>query len=220
MCDKSPENQEPTHETKVHGFKTFIGEHKDSIDTIVKITGICVALITLILIKCQIDGISKQNNAIWYSNRPILRILPIKPATDLHLFSQNIVPLPDSTLRYVLNLTIENVGYTPASFDTVFYEAVDERGLYSNTDSQEGIILPPEDKIVKSVALYLSIPQSSIFRFNISYSWEKSNDIFDVFNYEKYYVAKYINDSWRIKLLSRKEYSSRKADYFGENKKN
>ena len=193
MCDKASENQEISNEAKTGTFKISFGKYKDSIDTIVKIIGIGVALTTLILIKCQIDGITKQNKAIWYSNRPILRILPIKPDKDLMLSTKNVNPFPDSTSKYELKLTIENVGNTPASFGSVYYEAVHEKVEMSDTVNHDGIILPPKDRLAEIAILRLSINKSTIFKFHISYFWEKSVDRSEIFNYKRYYLVKYLN---------------------------
>jgi len=187
------------------------------IDIKLKIAGVVLALATLAIFYCQFRGLRDQTKAVWYSNRPALRIHPIEAEKDIQPYT-GVVKTPvrsfsDSTLFSLLTFTIENEGNSPALIDAIYYELARENTLMSDTVSYCVLPVSPNDVVAETMKLLLRKDKRSIFAITIVYDWEKPAGMNDKFRLNKYFIAYYAEDSWHVRILSSAQYSVERANF-------
>jgi len=187
------------------------------IDIRLKIVGTVLALATLAIFYCQFRGLRDQTKAIWYSNRPALRIHPIEAEKDIRPYT-GVVKSPvgsfsDSTLFSLLTFTIENEGNSPALIDTIYYELARQNTLMSDTVSYCVLPLSPKDVVAETMKLLLRKDRRSIFAITIVYDWEKPVATNEKFRLDKYFIAYHAEDCWHVNILSSEQYRAEKEEF-------
>ena len=132
-------------QTEEQMWLKWIRKYKDAIEIASFIVGVTVALASLWYMQAQLDQLvandevaseqtsllSEQVQAMWYGNRPILRISAFDARKDVIRYSEPwIVGIIDTLPRadtihdvsklYSLHYKIENVGPSPAIIDTIY----------------------------------------------------------------------------------------------------
>ncbi len=228
MTGQSSEEQNEVRETKtpksvarikakLQRLHLWIEKYHRSLDLAIKIVGVVAAVAAAIFVLCQIDQITRQTKAIWYSNRPVLRIAPIDPSRDIQPFKGEITrsggTFFDSTHYSKLSFTIENVGNTPASVDKIYYELVTRDTVVCHTSSYGDLPSLPKDRAVAPMYLLLPKGETNIFKIEITYNWERPVDVDEKFILEKHFVADYAQESWQLKILSSEQYRAEKEQF-------
>jgi len=228
MSSQSSEDQNEVLETKtpksvarikakLQKLHLWIEKYHRSLDLAIKIVGVAAAVAAAVFVLCQIHQMRRQTKAIWYANRPALRIHPIDAQKDIQPYG-GIVKTPmgsfsDSTLFFELTTSIENAGNSPALIDTIYYELADQDAVISDTASYCVLPLSPKDVVAETMKLLLRKDKRSIFAITIVYYWEKRADKNDNFRLNKYFIAYYAEDSWHVRILSSAQYSLERANF-------
>jgi len=227
MTGQSSEEQNEVRETKtpksvarikakLQRLHLWIEKYHRSLDLAIKIVGVAAAVVGAVFVLRQIDQITRQTKAIWYANRPVLKIAPIHPSRDIQAFTGEIErsggTFFDSTHYSKLSFTIENVGKTPASVDKICYELATRDTIIRDTSSHGDLASLPEDRAVAPMYLLLTKGQTNIFEIRIVYNWEKPVDLDEKFTVKKYFLADYANRSWQVKILSSEQYRAEKEE--------
>lgn len=202
-------------------FNDWAERYKPSIE----VAAVIVALLALLFIYFQIDGINEQtkaivaqnevirdqNEAIWFGFRPILGIKKITATSDILPYDSSLEirkALKGVGLgEYVFYYTIENLGQSYAILD--FFSA---RLITEEHDTQDSIethqIISPQESIVESIILPLLKSGENVLKLNYKFKWERGKNEFERFEFEKFYLFAFEKESWRSRILSKVEFDS------------
>lgn len=190
---------------------------------IIELLAVAAALITLYIIYDQTKEIANQtgaiveqnkvmnerNKAIWYSYRPIIRIKPINPNRDIvaqDSSDSRFVYISEDSIGYFdFHFSTENIGQSYALIDTVGYALMNSLLSDSLTVGLFRVQAPGE-LIVDNVFITLKKTGTNTLRLFYVFKWEKPDNLFERFEFIKYYLIRNEDNVWRVNVLSKLEY--------------
>ena len=207
----------------------WAGTYKPSIE----LAAVVVALLTVLFIYLQVDGINKQtmaivdqnkairdqNEAIWSAQRPVLNISDADARKDIVSF-KGLVDYGDSTwsdssIFYFLNYKLENGGNSHALIASKIYQLYSEDHSSFDTTLNLRLTIPPQKSFAMKIPLPFRIDRLNVIRVTVTYDWQRRPYAFDSSSFpyklDKYYRVSHEDNHWRLHFLSENEYLELKS---------
>lgn len=154
------------------------------------------------VITTQTSLLAKQVEAIWYNNRPILRIRPTDPKKDITEFIYH-----DTAAFHVLHVTVENVGPTPAIIRSVHTQVVYDVGSFADTTTFMDLMLSPTDRQSMELAAPLLLDRENYLKMVVTYSWDRADAPEEKFLVPKYFKIYHRDAMWHIYKLDAEKFN-------------
>ncbi|GEM_PF-3904563 len=178
---------------------------KDIIGLVLLTGGITTGLFTLCAIRDQVNTAMKQTEAVWYSNRPLLKLDAFDPRKDITPILDTVSlstgeRVTDSTRYFALHFTIRNVGNSPATIDTIHYSSVAAGVVVKDTSIYTNIVVTPTDLIAVVSNLAVVKGLKTLFNINFAYYWEQRSAGPPMY-FSKHYSVAYKNGAWSVTII-------------------
>lgn len=190
-------------------------KHHYALDFWIKIAGVLAAVATLIFFYFQLDGLERQNQAVWYSNRPTLRLLPIAPRNDIRPLEgtvQTPAGLSPNAMGYSqLTIKLENTGISAARLDSISYELV---VAHQRIDSAfyKPFAISPSDVLAEKPKIVLLNDQRNLMRIRVSYGWDRPDPPSAEFTLEQHLLFESHPYGWSVEYLATNDYADLMAE--------
>ncbi|MFH1701697.1 MAG: hypothetical protein ABIE07_14065 [Candidatus Zixiibacteriota bacterium] len=168
------------------------------------------------LSEAQLELSSKQ---LLYAEGPSLTIQPIKQLEDFKPYSGNLTQLDGSIIKanpehsYTVFFTLENIGKSNATIDTIWYELLSAGHSYNEEISFGGSILFPHQPLVVSSSLKINKMLSyNHLRIVIKYRWGDSQYIITPLDRAYTFKWDFEKNVWRTAFTSPQEWDDAVAE--------
>ncbi|MFH1699267.1 MAG: hypothetical protein ABIE07_01665 [Candidatus Zixiibacteriota bacterium] len=147
---------------------------KGKLWTVRNIVAIAAPLLTVGAVIWQIESIREQNEAIMYSNRPILNIRTIKPG-DIKKSPKYDPIFIDGVEALRIYFTLENNGVSPAYVDSISISSItdDSIGFYYSRDGSYVIASGSSNAVVDNELIPIFIDRNYSFKIIARYEWRR-----------------------------------------------
>jgi len=184
---------------------------KDIMELVLIAAGVSIGLFTLCSIEDQVETAIKHTEAVWYATRPVLTVKSINYKNDIIPYTKPVNtpsgPITDSMLFHQLNITIQNIGPSPAALDTIYYELIGNGQLGSGFNDLSTTV-SPDQQIIDKVPTILRTDAQNYLRIHFHYYWEQREATIHPLSFQREYGFAFNNNSWKVGLYSSDKFDS------------